>query len=145
MAAKPQCATYHYASNRSSVFGSSSVTLVEITNDQPTRRSFVGHGYSSGADAGDTETWDETGAAIGTHADGAPALTVEQLITTCGDTLAQAPARSQLFLTFNDVGVPVVCGFLPPNCFDDCTTGYGLSDFGCGALPAGALPDGGAD
>jgi hypothetical protein len=137
MATKPDCATYHYASTSSSVFGSSSVTLVEITNDQPTRRSFVGHGYGSGADAAATTTWDETGAAIDTHPEGAPALTVEQLFASCADSQARDPAQNQLFLAFNQIGVPVMCGFIPANCVDDCYMGYTLSDFACGPLPAG--------
>jgi len=135
--AKPSCADYHYAAQSSSVFGSRSTTTIEISGGQPVRRSFVGSGYgSSGTDAAPAETWDESSAAeVGTHTDGAPALTVEQLFASCESSLSQDPTQNTLTLVVGTDGVPTACGYTPKNCVDDCYNGFRLSDFACGPWP----------
>src|SRR5689334_13798552 len=69
-AAKSGCTTYSYARMQKTV-GSSYFTSVEVTADVPTRRHFS------------LTPYDEVGAAVGTHAEGAPAETVEQLLDEC--------------------------------------------------------------
>ena len=137
-AAKPSCPNYHYESLTSSVFGFCSKTTIEIASDQPVQRSYVG--YTSGgcgsADAGPSETWEELGAQqVGTHMDGAPALTAEQLFAACETSLAHDPSTNTLTLTLGTEGVPNRCGFTPVNCLDDCYMGFELSDVTCGSLP----------
>lgn len=141
--AKPSCPDYHYESLSSSVFGFCSKTTVEIANDQPIHRSYLA--YTSGScghsDAGPSETWEEVGAqTIGTHADGAPALTVEQLFAACQASVAHNPNMNTLTLTIGTEGVPTRCGYTPVNCVDDCYSGFELSAVTCGPWPT----DGGA-
>jgi hypothetical protein len=132
---KPSCPDYHYDAISSSVFGSCSKTTVDIANDQPVHRSYAGYtnGECGHADAGPAETWEEVGAqAVGTHADGAPALTAEQLFTACQASLAHDPSMNTLTLTVGSTGVPTRCGYTPINCLDDCYSGFELSDVTCG-------------
>lgn len=136
-ATKPTCADYHYAAVSSSFIGSKSTTTIEIAADQPVRRSLVAYGDgSSGTDGGPIDTWDETSAAeVGTHTDGLPALTVEQLFASCESSLAQDPTQNLLTLMVGTAGVPTACGYTPKNCIDDCYNGFRLSDFACGPWP----------
>ena len=136
--AKPSCPEYHYQALTSSVFGLCSETTIEIAKDQPVQRSylFTSYGTCGSADAGFVETWDEIGAQqVGTHADGAPALTVEQLFASCQTSLAQDPSANTIALTIGTDGVPTRCGYTPINCEDDCSEGFQLSDFTCGPWP----------
>ncbi len=136
--AKPNCPSYHYEALSSSVFGSCSKTTVEIADDQPIHRSYLAYTYGScgHSDAGPAETWEEVGAqAVGTHADGAPALTVEQLFTACQASLAHDPSMNTLTLTIGTEGVPTRCGYTPVDCLDDCYSGFELSAVTCGPWP----------
>jgi hypothetical protein len=143
--AKPSCPDYHYESLTSSFIGSCTKTTVEIANDQPARRSFVAYapGSSCGSgDAGPSETWEEVGAQqVGTHADGAPALTAEELFGACQASLAHDPNMNMLTLTIGTEGVPNRCGYTPINCADDCYSGFQLSDLTCGPWPTDAGGD----
>ena len=142
-AAKPGCSDYHYQAHLSSLFGSCSTTTIEIANDQPVQRSYVGYTYGGcgSGDAGPAEAWDEIGAQqVGAHTDGTSALTVEQLFAACQTSLAQDSSANMIVLKIGTDGVPTTCGFTPINCADDCYSGFQLSDFTCGPWPA----DGGA-
>jgi hypothetical protein len=144
-AAKPSCPNYHYEALTWSFTGFCTKTTIQIASDEPVRRSFMGgNDGCGGTDAGPTETWDEVGALqIGTHADGASALTAEQLFAACQTSLAQDPSTNTLTLTIGAEGVPTRCGFTPINCADDCYMGFELSDVTCGSLPAdGGSADG---
>ena len=134
-AAKPDCSSYHYQVLASSVFGSCSTTTIEIANDEPIERTFVGYTYGTcGGDAGPSESWDEVGVQqIGTHSDGAPALTVEGLFAACQSSLAVDPAENTIWLTIGADGVPTQCGFTPIDCVDDCPMGFRLAGFACGS------------
>jgi hypothetical protein len=143
--AKSGCPDYHYEALTSSFSGFCNKTTVEIANDQPVRRRYLAYAYGScgSGDAGPSETWEEVGAqAIGTHADGAPALTAEELFADCQASLAHDPSMNTLTLTVGSNGVPTRCGYTPINCVDDCYMGFQLSDLTCGPWPT---DDGGAD
>lgn len=147
-AAKATCATYHYNNEHQHFpFGGCSKDAIEITDDQPTRRRGYGGAVGACADAVEVE-WEETSAAIGSHAGGAAALTVEQLFADCQRSLAADPAMYELKLVIGPMGVPSTCGTVPKNCADDCFTGFDLTDFACGSLPPSPPPsppiDGGA-
>jgi hypothetical protein len=136
---KSTCPEYHYAALASSVFGSSSTTTIEIADDKPVERSFVGYPYSQARGDAGPETWDEVGSTeIGTHTDGAAALTVEQLFAACRASLAQNPSQNTLTLVVGTDGVPTACGYTPNNCADDCYMGFRVSDFACGPWPGDA-------
>jgi hypothetical protein len=135
-AAKPSCPAYRYQSQRSSVFGFCSTTTIEIANDQAIRRSFI-HGASGcSPDAAATEQWDEVNAGeIGSHSDGEPAHTVEQLLADCQTILAVHPAQYGLFLSVGPQGVPMTCMHRLIKCTDDCSSGIQIPNFTCQAPP----------
>jgi hypothetical protein len=144
-ASKGACATYHYRRGTSSFVGYNTDTTVEITNDQPSWRSYVATSFVA-ADGGSTpgivEQWQETAGQIGSHTSGAPALTVEQLFDACTAVLANDPATNTITLSISAEGVPKTCTFLPHNCADDCLMGFALS-FACGPSDRGVIgPDG---
>jgi hypothetical protein len=138
-AAKPGCPDYSYVSHQSSVFGSCSNTTIEITNDQPSRRSYVSCAYVP--DGGTVDQWTEVGAAqIYSHTEGASASTVEQLFTSCQAILNNVladPSGYSVSLSFDAQGVPVTCLATMLQCVDDCTGGLAISSFACHA-PDGA-------
>jgi len=139
-AAKANCPNYHYEALTSSFVGYCTKTTIQLANDQPVQRSFVSYGEGCGStDAGPTETWKEIGAQqVGTHTDGASALTAEQLFADCETSLAHDPSRNTLTLTIGAEGIPTRCGFTPIGCLDDCYSGFQLSDVTCGSLPIDA-------
>jgi hypothetical protein len=130
---KPACTTYHYSRDSTSFTGSSTETDIEITNDRPSRRRFVGR-YVQDDGQVKTEQWDETGASIGLH-EGYKASTVEELLADCRVALGEDPAANRLTLLIGVHGVPTACLFVPKNCADDCSMGVQISDFACGPLP----------
>lgn len=140
-AAKPTCPDYRYQSRRRSVFGYCATTTVEIAEDEPVDRSFIA-GYSScspAPDAGLASAWSEVGASqIGTHADGDPPRTVEQLIDACGQILASDPSKYELFAFAADSnGVPTWCAATLRSCVDDCTDRIEILSFSCETADAG--------
>jgi hypothetical protein len=132
-AAKPSCPIYRYQSRRTSVFGFCATTTIEIANDEAISRSFFdGTGScEAGSDAAGLEQWSETSAAVGTHTDGDPARTVEQLIAACGQILASDRSKYDLFYQTGANGVPSACHARLINCADDCTDGLDIPFFTC--------------
>jgi hypothetical protein len=136
---KSACPTYHYDRLVGSFTGDMAVTTVEITADRPAMRDFVHKPAPN--DAGITTTaWQESVTAIGTHGDGFPAETVEQLLTECRAVLAHDSTTNDLLLTTDAHGVPTTCLFVPKMCVDDCGDGIDLTSFTCGPLAADPGP-----
>jgi hypothetical protein len=139
---KASCGTYHYFIVSSSFTGRSWQTTVEITDDVATVRSFEAshQEYVAGSTSPHIvvdETWTETGAGIGTHSDGEPALTMEGLYDACErNVLSQDPARNDITFTADPNGALADCWYYPHGCADDCSVGVTVSGFACGALPA---------
>ena len=133
-AAKGGCTTYSYARMQQTV-GQPYFTSVEVTADVATRRHF------SGTSA--TPPYDEQGAEVGTHTDGATAETVEQLLDEC---VAQRPAPTSFMcpnekvcsFTFeaNPLGVPTRCQAFRRGAAYDYTPGIVLGGFACAPLAA---------
>jgi hypothetical protein len=131
-AANPSCPTYHYVINPSAGFDCVGLTTVQITDGQPTERIHVNCGAN----------WDEVGASqIGTHPEGAPARTIEELFAVCATDLDQDPANYKLLLTVGADGVPTTCGATLTQCIDSCFTGFQISSFACGTLVKDAGTD----
>ena len=88
--AKPTCSAYTYSRQVSSVFGACAITTVTVSSDVVSSRAYVAgdSGCPPTPDGGITEQWSESGAEVGTHTDGEPAETVEQLFTECQSILA---------------------------------------------------------
>ena len=133
--ANVKCQSYVYSRTQSSVVsGFCGVTGVSIENDAPTIRTYTSgeHGCPPNPDGGVTEEWTEQGAAqIGTHTDGYPAETIEQLFAECAGILASDPTKYTVFLGLGYDGIPMTCTATLIECVDDCSFGIELSNFAC--------------
>ena len=136
--AKTSCSAYSYNREVSSVFGFCAVTTVAVSSDVVSSRGYVAgdSGCPPTPDGGITENWSESGAQVGTHTDGAPAETVEQLFAECQSILALDPSQYSFALTIGFLGIPVTCKATLKQCADDCTTGIQINEFSC-AVTAG--------
>lgn len=133
-AAKPSCPVYRYETRVTSVFGFCTTTTIAIANDLAISRSLIADRSfcSPSPDGGVVEQWSETVASdVGTHADGAPARTVEQLIAACGQILASDPSKYEVSFGVASNGVPTHCTARLINCVDDCTDGIQIPVFAC--------------
>ena len=72
---------YSYRRRSRSWVGFGSTTRFSVENNRVTERTYIEHDA-----AGKTiDTWTETGAALGSHAKGAPVRTIDQLYDQCAD------------------------------------------------------------
>jgi hypothetical protein len=118
---------YHYTLAYTSSTGGGSITKVAIVDDQPTVRRYGGF-------PGDTSIapYEETGAQVGTHSQGWPASTMEQLHDTCVDNGMNG---SSLTFQADARGVIEHCySTVKAGCQTDCSAGFNVSEFGCGPL-----------
>jgi hypothetical protein len=133
--ANVKCQYYVYSRTQSSFSGWCAVTGVSIQNDLPVARTFVSGegGCPPNPDGGVTEQWGEDATQIGTHPDGEPAETIEQLFAECQGILALDPTKYTFFLSLGYDGTPATCTATLIQCVDDCTTGIEMSGFACAA------------
>ncbi len=132
-----RCPSYHYQIQH---FGSCAATTVDVVNGQPTERSFTGDaaGCTPAADAGALEQWDEVGVEqLGSHGDGDPVRTVQELLNYCEGLLPTDTSKYTLSFTYGGYGEPTTCSATLINCAAACTTGFEISNFGCDQIPAG--------
>ncbi|MGB7785628.1 MAG: hypothetical protein WBL27_05955 [Salinimicrobium sp.] len=67
---------------------------------------------------------------IGTHAEGALPVSIDDLYDTClADYLSIDPDSNTVYFDTDDTGVISLCGFVPDLCQDDCFVGFELSSF----------------
>lgn len=77
-----------------------------------------------------TDTYEETGADIGSNQMGMAPLTIGELYYTClNEYLRVDPEKNYLYFTTIISGVPGVCGYVPDNCMDDCYLGFNIETF----------------
>jgi hypothetical protein len=112
--------SYRYTVKNSSFTGYRSETTVEVLGDRVSRRTFT-----SGTDTGTPDTsWLEEGAALGSHPEGAPPLTIEEVYDRCAsEVLTQDSGQNVITLTFQSDGLLQDCSYFPRNCADDCAVG----------------------
>lgn len=134
---KQSCQDYSYEIDDSSFSGYWAKTTIQVSQDQVMGRSLVA-GNVSDTDGSrfTTTTWTETASEIGSHPEGRPARTMEQLYADCDrDVLTQDPDQNQVSFQADAQGVLRSCWYVPRNCADDCTFGVVLSQFSCGLAP----------
>jgi len=141
-ARKSTCEAYNYDRARF-LEVSPAITSVQIVDDVPAWRSYTQPDRRD-AGLGPAEAWTEEGVAVGTHAQGFGALTVEQLYDDCEAALTAAQ-RDDFQLTV-DQGAPTSCGWPDGGCVgDSCDRQVHLLGFSCGELPPAHVAPGGVD
>jgi hypothetical protein len=77
---------------------------------------------------GDSTQWTETGADIGSHDEGHPALTVDALYTECAtEVLTQDDQANWINFSTDDNNFLQACTYTPKLCQDDCSRGPVIS------------------
>ncbi len=65
----------------------------------------------------------ETGEEIGTHNNGYPAVTIDELYKAGYELLQADTTKNKIYFTTHPNGVLKFCGYYPKNCVDDCFNG----------------------
>ena len=103
---------YRYEVSAGSVFGPSYDTTLTVQADRVVQRDLT---VSQIDDKGNTtvsESWSETGDALGTHDSGAELMTVDERYKRCqDDVLSQNPMTNDIYLEFQDSGVLIDCSY----------------------------------
>jgi hypothetical protein len=116
--------SYTYTRDFQSWSGFGFQTTVVVENGVVTERHYKAQHISGG----DSTQWSETGAQVGTHDEGFPAVTVDALYTECKDTvLVQDENKNWMNFGVDERGFLQVCTYTPMACQDDCTRGPVLS------------------
>jgi hypothetical protein len=135
MTTKAECAgAYRYSRNSYGPLGVPAYkTTVAINGDQAAARKF--ERWENGAI---TAQWVETSAEVGTHSEGAAALTMEQLYDDCRTKILSGAAGKYdiVFETDANGALQRCTSQVAPDCTDDCSSGVVVQDFACGGLPA---------
>jgi hypothetical protein len=147
---EPDCGAYYYDRESVMSHGAANITTVQIVAGAPAWRSYVP--LTRGLDPRAAEdSWVEEGPDVGSHASGAPALTIEQLYDQC-ETLVEHAQATRYVVTIED-SVPKLCQWIEGQCegtlcLDDQ---FQLTGFACGTIApqpvrgGGSPPDAGAD
>jgi hypothetical protein len=121
--------SYTYTHVRSSFSGPLKRTTLTVEQGAVVSRAFVlfERDPQTGIPAV-TDTWNEQGAEIGSHAEGAPALTLDAYYRQCRDEiLAHVPAQSHGQVILDGNGFLIACGTVrDDNCADGCGEGFSL-------------------
>lgn len=129
--AKAQSAgSYSYDVPFGSYFGGGSDTKLVVKGERVVERSFT-MTMAPGAPAGlgASESYDETGAAVGSHSDGAAAVRLEDLYAKCEDeVITQDRSKNDVFVTFGKDGILETCVYVPKGCQDDCSFGVEIRE-----------------
>lgn len=120
-------ASYLYTVSSVSVFGFGSNTTLTVNNGIVISRAYEAYNYNEG-NKEITESWTENQNELGTHNDGAEAISLDKIYAICkSDILTVNEDENYItFLTEND-GVVSTCSYFPKNCQDDCSMGFTIS------------------
>jgi hypothetical protein len=117
--------SYSYVAYYGSVFGGYQETKITVQNGKVTGRAFLAGIYPANTHVLDIKgTWIENAATLGTHQQGAPLLTLDDIYAkgksewlsvdkTKNDVIFETDARSLI----------ATCGYVPNGCMDDCFSG----------------------
>ncbi len=116
--------TYHYTRHFESWVGFGYETSVVVTDGVVIARSYQAWDDSQTT----TDSYEEVGADVGTHADGHPALRLEGLYTECANVILPGAAEGDdVTLSMDTDGVLKSCSYWPANCQDDCSEGFSIA------------------
>lgn len=103
-----------------SVFGPSYDTTLTVQEGEIVQRDLAITEIDDEGNVTVVESWSETGAALGSHDEGAELITVDARYSRCRDeVLSQDPATNNIYLTFQTNGVLKECSYVPKNVVSD--------------------------
>jgi hypothetical protein len=123
--------TYSYLVSTYSWTGYQSLTALQFESGVGTYRLLESNGVSfqPGSTAPLVLEWEERGADVGSHLNGAAVATVDQLYDRCAkEVLSQDRNQNTITLEFDNRGILGVCTYRPTNCADDCTIGVWIEN-----------------
>lgn len=123
--------SYQYKITDLSFSGFGSETLLTIQNGEVVRRAYQSFLMSENDGTRELiEEYEEVGEDIGTHKEGAKAVTLDELYEDCGsEYLMVDPDTHTLYFDTDEEGVMKLCGNVPDLCGDDCFEGFHISMF----------------
>lgn len=124
--------SYRYSVLELSVTNHGSETSITVKNGKVTARDYVAFLISEEDGSRIVlSTYSEKGKDLGSHSEGAPAVTIDDLYDTClAEYLSVDPETNTVYFDTNETGVIALCGFVPHLCQDDCFVGFDISYFG---------------
>lgn len=123
--------SYEYSLKFSSWTGMESTTTLTIEDGLVARRAY--EKYTIQYPEQDTtflESYVEVGESLGSHAQGVPLYTIDDLYETCAAEYLQVDENlNTLFFNTDAGGIMNLCGYVPENCADDCFVGVDIESF----------------
>lgn len=120
--------SYVYTTSFSSWSGYSSTTEIVVEDGVVIARNFeASNPHNSESEQ---ESWSENKAELGTHNQGSPAKTMDELYQDCSKKyLSVDSTENTIYFEMSDDGILKLCGFNPNGCQDDCFQGIRISSF----------------
>lgn len=116
--------TYEYTSSFESWTGYRANTTLVVRDDEVSERYFEATYRNESGEMVNEEWVEQTKEELGSHRDGAPAKTIDELYDICAETvLTQSPLGATIWLEFFEDGILHRCTYQENNCADDCSTG----------------------
>lgn len=123
--------SYDYTIQTISWTGYGTRTSLQVNNGEVVSRSF--EAFQQSHETGDEEileTYNETVSDLGSHEEGAPVLTIDELYEICAsEYLVVDASENTIYFETDDQGLLSTCGFVPKGCMDDCYIGLSISEF----------------
>jgi hypothetical protein len=124
--------SYEYVVAFSSWAGFGENTTITVKRGLVAARKYEARQYTSQA-SGEKEVtaqWTEDAHSLSTHAEGAPAQTLDQVYEQCSARYLSVDAsRHTVYFENENNGILSLCGYVPNNCQDDCFTGVRIASF----------------
>lgn len=123
--------SYSYTVGEESFSGFGSETTITVMNGEVVSRKYEAYMISENDGSKEiTETYTETEDDLGSHSEGAPPVTLDELYEDCGtEYLMVDPETNTIYFDTNEEGVISLCGHVPELCGDDCFVGFRLTKF----------------
>ena len=123
--------SYEYSIDVTSWTGNGNTTTIIIQDGEAVGRIY--QEYFMDPDTGIKNNgfgYSETGVDVGTHEAGAKPMTMDEIYGAClAEYLIADPENNTIYFDTDDVGLMILCGFVPDQCADDCFEGFMLSGF----------------
>lgn len=123
--------SYSYTVSEQSFSGFGSETTIMVMDGQVVSRNYKAYIISENDGSKEiTETYTETEGDLGSHSEGAPPVTLDELYEDCRtEYLMVDPETHTIYFDTTEEGVISLCGHVPELCGDDCFVGFRLTRF----------------